>query len=232
MPPQLAAKHPLPMRMAFIYEGLKRLRAVAATEDEAVRESMDQKSMRSFELASFGEARLEAGSEAGSATAQKPKAGLLVPHTPDAEAGPQRVWQPLSRMLSGDRLQWIARAVGWDSIGIDRKETILWRGMKDLNVTPKFLAIGGTELAPMSTTCSLEVAARYTRGAKTALLFLLRSSSFMNLGCDLSELSAFPHEKEYLYPALTFLQPTGVLHHLEFGGTKFVVVEVGPSFPS
>eukprot|EP00962_Isochrysis_galbana_P026866 scaffold8381_cov51-Isochrysis_galbana.AAC.1 len=29
-PPQLAAPHPLPVTMAFIYEGLKRLRAVNA----------------------------------------------------------------------------------------------------------------------------------------------------------------------------------------------------------
>ena len=54
----------------------------------------------------------------------------------------------------------------------------------------------------------------------------------MNLGCDLTELSAFPHEKEFLYPSLTFLQPTGVTHTLKHGGTTFTVVEVEPAFPS
>ena len=51
-------------------------------------------------------------------------------------------------------------------------------------------------------------------------------------GCDLTELSAFPHEKEFLYPSLTFMQPTGVTHTLKHGGTTFTVVEVEPAFPS
>ena len=74
--------------------------------------------------------------------------------------------------------------------------------------------------------------ARYARGAETALIFRLRSTTFMNMGCDLTELSAFPHEKEFLYPSLTFLQPTGVTHTLKYGDTTFTVVEVEPAFPS
>ena len=46
------------------------------------------------------------------------------------------------------------------------------------------------------------------------------------------QLSAFPHEKEYLYPSLTFLQPTGVTQTLVHDGTTFTIVEVEPSFPS
>mgnify|MGYP002846248013 CR=1 FL=1 len=46
--------------------------------------------------------------------------------------------------------------------------------------------------------------------------------------CSLTELSAFPHEKEFLYPSLTFMQPTGVTHTLKHGGTTFTVVEVEP----
>ena len=111
-------------------------------------------------------------------------------------------------------------------------ETVLWRGMKNLNVTQRFLVLGGTELAPMSTTTNLEIATRYARGADTALLFRLRSTTFMNLGCDLTELSAFPHEKEYLYPSLTFLQPTGVTHTLVHNGATYTVVEAELSFPS
>jgi hypothetical protein len=54
----------------------------------------------------------------------------------------------------------------------------------------------------------------------------------MNLGCDISELSAFPHEREYLYPPLTFLHPNGVMHKLKRAGVTYTVVEVEPSFPS
>jgi hypothetical protein len=36
-PPQLAAPHPLPVTMAFIYEGLKRLRAVNALSQVRLR---------------------------------------------------------------------------------------------------------------------------------------------------------------------------------------------------
>ena len=54
----------------------------------------------------------------------------------------------------------------------------------------------------------------------------------MNLGCDLSELSCFPHEKEYLYPPLTYLQPTGGTHTLKRGETTYTVVDVEPAFPS
>ena len=101
-----------------------------------------------------------------------------------------------------------------------------------MQVTKKFLIIGGTELASMSTTNELTIAVRYASGTKNALLFRLRSTSFMNLGCDLTALSAFPHEKEFMYPPLTFLQPTGVTHKLKRNGTTFTVVDVEPSFPS
>ena len=54
----------------------------------------------------------------------------------------------------------------------------------------------------------------------------------MNMGADLRFLSAFPYEREALYPPLTFLLPTGSKHSLVYDGTKFVVVDVEPSFPS
>lgn len=38
----------------------------------------------------------------------------------------------------------------------------LWRGMRDLHVTGEFMARGGTEQAPMSTTRCLDVAVRYS----------------------------------------------------------------------
>ena len=47
-------------------------------------------------------------------------------------------------------------------------------------------------------------------------------------GADLEYLSAFPAEKELLYPPLTFLQPTGWSMEHSVGGVKFTVIEVEP----
>lgn len=45
-------------------------------------------------------------------------------------------------------------------------ETILWRGMQSLRVSRKFLQLGGTELAPMSTMTDLDIAVTYARGVR------------------------------------------------------------------
>ena len=84
----------------------------------------------------------------------------------------------------------------------------LWRGMKNLRLTEAFERRGGTELAPMSTTEDLHVAAHFSAGAQS-LLFKISPTSFMQRGANLQWLSAFPQECECLYPPLTFLQPTG-----------------------
>jgi hypothetical protein len=60
----------------------------------------------------------------------------------------------------------------------------------------------------MSTTGDLRVAAHFSAG-KESLLFKLTPPSFMEHGANLQWVSAFPEECEYLYPPLTFLQPTG-----------------------
>ena len=65
---------------------------------------------------------------------------------------------------------------------------------------------GGAEIAPMSTTTDVHVAARYGLG-QGSLLFKLKVANFMQYGAELQWLSAFPHEAEVLYPPLTFLQP-------------------------
>ena len=63
--------------------------------------------------------------------------------------------------------------------------------MGDMRASPRFLAMGGTEFACCSTTSRLEVAARYASAAgKTALLFCIKSSTFMNTGVDISDFSA------------------------------------------
>ena len=128
----------------------------------------------------------------------------------------------------------------------------LWRGMRDLCVSESFLAAGGTEIAPMSTTSSLEVALAYAGAAAAAtaatgpatacgkgesvLLFKLRTDSFMARGASIRFLSAFPGEDEILFPPLTFLQPTGRIlrTHADSGGSSqpCEIVEVVPHFGS
>ena len=89
----------------------------------------------------------------------------------------------------------------------------LWRGLKNVEAASGFLESGGTELAPMSTTTSLEVAVRYSASACSVLL-KLETANFRERGADLTFLSAFPNEKEVLYPPLTHLAgaPLAVKH--------------------
>jgi len=65
---------------------------------------------------------------------------------------------------------------------------------------------GGTELAPMSTTSSLKIAMQYS-ASEQALLFRLHTKNFMMRGPEISFLSAFPGEQEFLFPPLTYLEP-------------------------
>ena len=87
-------------------------------------------------------------------------------------------------------------------------EITLFRGLKDLKVPEKFVRIGGTELAPMSTTTDLSVALKYS-ASRTSVLLCIKTTSFMARGADLAWISAFPTEAEKLYPPLTFLEPAG-----------------------
>jgi len=118
----------------------------------------------------------------------------------------------------------------------------LWRGMRNLGAADKFLKLGGSEPGLMSTTSDLAVAVRYGISSHS-LLFKLRTTSFMNRGADISFLSAFPGEKEYLYPPLTYLSPTGLCEEVVFhpeelknlnvaipvdGAIRFTVIEVEP----
>ncbi|EOD04529.1 hypothetical protein EMIHUDRAFT_312548 [Emiliania huxleyi CCMP1516] len=87
-------------------------------------------------------------------------------------------------------------------------EMTFYRGMKDMK------AKGGTELAPMSTTSSLKVA--------------MQTKNFMVRGPDISFLSAFPAEEEFLFPPLTYLEPTGNVQKLRVDDAMFTVVDVRP----
>ena len=84
----------------------------------------------------------------------------------------------------------------------------------------------------MSTTQDFHVALKYSMGASSRLFFKLVTQSFMDRGADLSYLSAFPGESEFLYPPLTFLTPTGQREEVSVDGVTFTVVEVSPRFAS
>ena len=104
----------------------------------------------------------------------------------------------------------------------------LWRGLMDVAVDSRFHDLGGTELAPMSTTVSLDVAVRYAIGGVSSVLLHLETSTFMQRGASLSYLSAFPDEVEHLYPPLTFLQPIGMQRVDLEGGSTVDVLTVVP----
>jgi hypothetical protein len=111
----------------------------------------------------------------------------------------------------------------------------LWRGMRNVTTSAAFEHDGGSEYAPMSTTSEAAVAVAY--GASScSLLFKVATSSFMDRGADLTWCSAFPSESEFLFPPLTYLQPTGrreVVDVRVVGAThQFTVIEVAPHFPS
>ena len=119
------------------------------------------------------------------------------------------------------------RAVGAQASGAVAQED-LWRGMRNAEIPDEFLQLGGTELAPMSTTTSLKVAMEYC-ASKNALILRLNTSSFMERGADIGFLSAFPDEKEVLYPPLTFLRATGAKQTITVGDGSVTILEVIPS---
>jgi hypothetical protein len=62
-----------------------------------------------------------------------------------------------------------------------------------------------------------------------SVLLRLASSSFIKCGADISYLSAFPAESEYLYPPLSFLQSTGAPPvRIKHKGRTFLIVDVDP----
>lgn len=117
--------------------------------------------------------------------------------------------------------------------GTSQPVKCVWRGMKNLKMAEGFMAglAGGTELAPMSTTTDVKVAASYSLSGDS-LLFRVRVENFMQYGAELQWLSAFPSEAEILYPPLTYLEPTGMSEVVEFpGGVVFKIYEVKVTLP-
>ena len=80
----------------------------------------------------------------------------------------------------------------------------LWRGFRNLTIVEDFLKSGGTELAPMSTTTNLAVAADYScngqYGAEALIMKIkIPKNGFMKSGACLKWISAFPGEDERLF---------------------------------
>ena len=114
----------------------------------------------------------------------------------------------------------------------------LYRGLAGKSISDEFLAKGGTELAPMSTTRDLKVAVQYSASGH-AVILRLRTQGFMDRGADISFLSAFPGEAEVLFPPLTYLGPVrekdenGLEQNkppqvIKVGDAVFTIVDVQP----
>jgi hypothetical protein len=103
---------------------------------------------------------------------------------------------------------------------------ILWRGMKDRDLDlDEFKRLGGTELAPMSTTLKRSVAETFARGTTGGLIFRYTTTGHSR-GVCIDFLSLYPKEKEYLYPPLTNL--TFDEHAQDEADSRFKVINVRP----
>lgn len=126
-----------------------------------------------------------------------------------------------------DRAVGKLRAVG--AYGAHANEAMdLWRGLRDVTVPDEFLRRGGTELAPMSTTQDATCAVKYGMAGQHCVLLKLRTRSSMERGADLTFLSAFPREREFLFKPLTFLQVLGPPRSITLAGKPMTVIDVEP----
>ena len=111
-----------------------------------------------------------------------------------------------------------------ESIGELQDDVVLWRGMRDIKVSDEFGSYGGVELAPMSTSYSLDTAIHYALKGDVNIIFRIVSASFMERGANIEYLSSFPREQECLFPPFTFLSPTGRSQRIG----PILIVEVTP----
>ena len=144
--------------------------------------------------------------------------------------------------------------------GQDEKLHYLWRGLRDTKIDSVRLpaagkgsrdragslaeavlssqvSIGtnfrGTEFAPMSTTTSLEVALKYSvpGASHSSILMQINTRTFLDRGADLSYLSAFPREREFLYPPLTYLEAVDDFTLVTDNNEQFRVLRVNATMP-
>ena len=97
--------------------------------------------------------------------------------------------------------------VAMNSASAMQKTEWLYRGMRNLRLPDNFARVGGCELAPMSTSTSLEVARSYSKSV-CPLVFQYRLMG-IGRGASLQFLSVYPKEHAFLFPPLTFLSTAG-----------------------
>ena len=104
----------------------------------------------------------------------------------------------------------------------------LFRGLANVKAVEDsdFFKEGGTNGAPMSTSRDLITAVKYA-ASESMLVLKIKTTNFRQRGADIGFLSAFPQEKEILYPPRTFLQPIKKEEH-KMGGASVAVIEVTP----
>ena len=107
----------------------------------------------------------------------------------------------------------------------------LWRGMRNVRAPDDLMTKGGTELAHLSFSSDLNLAANFA-SSRTSLIFMVNSDvSWMQRGISIEWLSTVPSEREYLWPPCTYMKPTGRIKRLELaGGQTCTIVEVGPDW--
>ena len=101
---------------------------------------------------------------------------------------------------------YIADALGKLRAVLQKKDfpKTFYRGMKDMEVMDEFVKEGGTEMACMSTSENKGEALTFAKSA-VPLLLQIEVENPMQCGADISWLSMYPEEKEWLFPPLTYL---------------------------
>ena len=95
--------------------------------------------------------------------------------------------------------------------------------MRDTQVLDDFKKLGGTEIAPMSTTADKDTALKYAE-SRTPLLFKYETTG-LEIGCSINFLSVYPGEKEYLYAPLTYLHVKHPLEEVDEDGVTVITVK-------
>jgi hypothetical protein len=96
-------------------------------------------------------------------------------------------------------------------IPLDRR---LWRGLGGMILPSQFWEVkdgfrGAVELGFMSTTCKREVAMQYSGAAvQRGIVFEIQVGR-IDIGADVSSLSQYPSEEEFLFPPLSCLEVAG-----------------------
>lgn len=88
-----------------------------------------------------------------------------------------------------------------DDLTSSSNESILWRGVANVGIADNFKS--GTEMACMSTSESPTEALNFANDK--GFMFHIVCNDYISKGQDISFISVYPHEKEVLYPPLTYL---------------------------